>query len=140
MKIEYENSEIRSFSFLMGGFLIFLGILITVIKNWSEVIGIVGRGSKILFLIAVVFMITGIIIPHLLKPVFKLWMGLSNLLGKFNNQIVMALIFYLGFTPYAYIMRLLKKDFMKSKYDKNLKTYWQEKTQEFKRENMLKQY
>jgi vacuolar-type H+-ATPase subunit I/STV1 len=140
MKIENENSEIRSFSLLMGGFLIIFGLLITIIKNWQDVSQIVGRGSKFLFLIAFIFIVIGIIIPHLLRPIFKFWMGLSNVLGKFNNKVVMALIFYLGFTPYAYIMRLMKKDYMNKNFDKEKTTYWEEQKKDFKKESLLKQY
>jgi hypothetical protein len=50
-----------------------------------------------------------------------------ELLGKIVSPVVMGIIFFLVVTPIALIMRLLGKDLLNLKYNKN-KSYWIEKT------------
>ena len=46
------------------------------------------------------------------------------LLGSIISPIVMALIYFLTVLPTGVIMRLLNKDLLNQKLDKNSKSYW----------------
>ena len=114
-RIEKISSN-RSFGLLF--FLVFFTIAL-----WSF------RGDfdqiKILpFFISLIFLILGLINSNLLTPLNRLWHYLGIILGMIVSPIVMAAIFFLVVSPIGLIMRLLGKDLLKLKKNKNIKSYW----------------
>ena len=114
-RIEKISSN-RSFGLLF--FLVFFTIAL-----WSF------RGDfdqiKILpFFISLIFLILGLINSNLLTPLNRLWHYLGIILGMIVSPIVMAAIFFLVVSPIGLIMRLLGKDLLKLKTNKNIKSYW----------------
>ena len=73
--------------------------------------------------IATIFFILGIINSSLLSPLNKIWFKFGLLLGRFVSPLVMGLIFFLVVTPIALFMKLLKKDLLNLKFNKD-NTYW----------------
>ena len=73
--------------------------------------------------IATIFFILGVINSRLLSPLNKIWFKFGLLLGKFISPLVMGLIFFLVVTPIALFMKLLKKDVLNLKFNKE-NTYW----------------
>ena len=73
--------------------------------------------------IATIFFILGIINSSLLSPLNKIWFKFGLLLGRFISPLVMSLIFFLVVTPIALLMKLLKKDLLNLKFNKE-NTYW----------------
>ena len=78
-------------------------------------------------IISIVFLILGIINSNLLKPLNKLWFKFGLLLGKIISPFVMGIIFFVVVTPIAILMRLLRKDLLNLKFNKN-NSYWIQKT------------
>jgi len=78
-------------------------------------------------LISLLFLILGIINSKILTPLNKVWFKFGIFLGKIISPIVMCLIFFLVVTPIAVLMRMLKKDLLNLKFNKN-NSYWIEKT------------
>ena len=78
-------------------------------------------------LISLLFLILGIINSKILTPLNKAWFKFGIFLGKIISPIVMGIIFFLVVTPIAFLMRILKKDLLNLKYNKN-SSYWIEKT------------
>ena len=83
------------------------------IRNWS-------------LIISLIFLILGIFDSKILTPLNKIWFKFGILLGNFIAPIMMSVIFFLVVTPTGIIMRLLGKDLINLKMNKN-KTYWIEK-------------
>ena len=77
-------------------------------------------------LVSSVFLIFGLKNSQILTPLNKLWFKFGLLLGKIISPLVMALIFFVVVTPIGLVMRILRKDLLKLKYNKN-KSYWIEK-------------
>ena len=67
--------------------------------------------------------------PRALSSPNKLWFKFGLLLGSIVAPIVMALIYFVTILPTGLIMRLLGKDLLKPKLDKNAKSYWIERTE-----------
>ena len=107
----------RSFGIVF--FIFFLIIAIYPLLNdnpmrlWSLIIGLI-------------FLLLGIINSKILTPLNILWMKFGMFLGVFISPIIMGIIFFLVVTPTGLIMRLLGKDVLNLKYNKN-KSYWIEK-------------
>ena len=78
-------------------------------------------------LISLLFLILGIINSKILTPLNKVWFKFGIFLGKIISPIVMGLIFFLVVTPIAFLMRMLKKDLLNLKFNKN-NSYWIKKT------------
>ena len=74
--------------------------------------------------IAIVFLILGLINSNLLKPLNILWFKFGVALGAIVAPITMGFVFFAVVTPTGFIMKLLGKDLLNSKYNKNKKTYW----------------
>ena len=79
-------------------------------------------------LISLLFLILGIINSKILTPLNKVWFKFGIFLGKLISPVVMGIIFFLVVTPIAFLMRMLKKDLLNLKFNKN-STYWIEKTE-----------
>ena len=75
---------------------------------------------------SITFLILGILNSKILSPLNKLWFKFGILLGKVISPIIMGIIFFLVVSPIGLIMRLLGKDVLNLKYNKN-KSYWIEK-------------
>ena len=78
-------------------------------------------------IIAIIFLILGLINSKVLTPFNKLWFKFGLLLGKIISPVIMGVIFFLVVTPIAFIMRIIGKDLLNLKFNKN-KSYWIEKT------------
>jgi len=78
-------------------------------------------------LISLLFLILGIINSKVLSPLNKVWFKFGIFLGKIISPIIMGIIFFFVVTPIAFLMRILKKDLLNLKYNKN-SSYWIEKT------------
>ena len=77
-------------------------------------------------IISLIFIILGLLNSNILAPLNKIWFKFGILLGKIVSPLIMGIIFFLVVTPIGLIMRLLGKDLLNLKYNKN-KSYWIEK-------------
>jgi predicted membrane protein len=78
-------------------------------------------------LISIIFLILGLLNSKILTPLNKIWFKFGIFLGKIVSPIVMGVVFFIVVTPIGLIMRLLKKDVLGLKYNKD-KSYWIEKS------------
>ncbi len=76
--------------------------------------------------ISLIFLILGLLNSNVLTPLNKIWFKFGIVLGKMISPIVMGVIFFLVVTPIAITMRLLRKDLLNLKYNRE-KSYWIEK-------------
>ena len=78
-------------------------------------------------IISFIFLVLGLLNSKLLNPLNKIWFKFGLLLGKIISPIIMGVIFFFVVTPIALLMKLLQKDLLNLKFNKN-KTYWIEKS------------
>jgi hypothetical protein len=52
-----------------------------------------------------VLLFGGIVVPGLLGPLYRAWMGLAKVLSRFTTPIVMGVIYFVVFTPVGLIAR-----------------------------------
>ena len=65
--------------------------------------------------------------PGLLTVPNRLWMRLGLLLGLVVSPVVLAILFYVVFTPFGLVMRALGHDPLRLKADANASSYWIER-------------
>ncbi len=63
-------------------------------------------------------------VPGLLTPLNRLWMKLGIVLSKVTTPVVMAILFYGTAMPTGWLMRLLGKDPLRLKWQRDAKSYW----------------
>jgi len=79
-------------------------------------------------IIAMIFLILGVMNSRLLTPFNILWFKFGIFLGKIVSPLVMGMIFFFVVTPIAILMKILKKDLLNLKFN-NEKTYWIKKSE-----------
>ena len=103
-------------SFGIVFFLFFLIITLYPLTNDMEI-------RKWSLIISLIFLILGLINSQILTPLNKLWFKFGIFLGKIISPLIMGIIFFLVVTPIGLLMRLLGKDILSLKYNKN-QSYW----------------
>ncbi|MBD9362221.1 SxtJ family membrane protein [Methylomonas fluvii] len=60
-----------------------------------------------------------------LRPLNNLWHRLGLVLSYLTNPVIMGAVFLLTILPVGLLMRLLKRDLLKLRFDRKAPTYWQ---------------
>ena len=74
--------------------------------------------------LSIIFFLLAFLAPKILVLPNKLWFKFGLLIGSIVAPIVMAFVYFVTVLPTGLIMRLLGKDLLKQKLDKNAKSYW----------------
>jgi uncharacterized protein involved in cysteine biosynthesis len=115
MQEDITPSQLRSFSFLVGTVFAAIGL-------WPLIVR--GQHPRLWALILAAFLIIpGIVWPTALKPVYRVWMTIGQVLGWVNTRIILAVMFYFVFAPVAILMRMFRKDLMRRKLEPSAETY-----------------
>ncbi len=129
---ECAAKELRKFGFTMSCALSIVGGF----ALWRK-----GETGLLFWGIGFVILMVGLIRPRLLGPIHKGWMKLAFVMGFFMTHLILALMYYLVFTPVALVMRTLGKDPLRLKYDRSVKSYWIRRPRsEFTRERYEKMF
>jgi hypothetical protein len=70
------------------------------------------------------FVLTALSAPALLKPIYKLWMSFALVMGFIMTRVILTILFFGVFTPFALAAKLLGKDLLDEHWDKKAATYW----------------
>jgi hypothetical protein len=113
--IKSSRKDLRNFGLSVGTVLALIGGLLL----WKA------RGSYPYFLIpGGVLIFLGLTFPVILKPLQQIWMTLALILGWFMTRVILSILFFLVITPIGLFSKLIGKQFLDLKWDKNQKTYW----------------
>ncbi len=118
-----KNTEIKIGSNKSFGIVFFIVFLLIAIYP------LINNGDLRIWslIIAIIFLILGLINSKVLTPLNKLWFKFGLLLGKIVSPLIMGIIFFLVVTPTGLIMRIIGKDLLNLKFNKK-KSYWIEKS------------
>ena len=114
-KSKSEISSNRSFGIVF--FIVFLIISLWPLTNENPL-----RVWSII--IAIIFLILGLMNSKLLTPLNRLWFKFGILLSRIVSPIVLGFVFFIIITPTGIIMKMLGKDLLNKKYDDTKKSYW----------------
>ena len=123
-----KKSSSKSFGYLFFGIFLVLAIWVYV-KNQNLNYWFIGTSA--------VFLVLTLIKSKLLDVLNDLWIKFGELLGKIIAPIVMSIVFFLIVTPIGLILKIVKKDLLKLRFN-NDKSYWIEKNKTI--ESMDKQF
>tara|TARA_B100001750_G_C14909453_1_gene303849 strand:+ start:66 stop:443 length:378 start_codon:yes stop_codon:yes gene_type:complete len=74
-------------------------------------------------IVAIIFLILGLLNSKFLTPLNRSWLKLGELLGRVVSPLVMGLIYFVILTPIGLFMRLIQKDLLRKKFSK-ANSYW----------------
>ena len=114
-ELKTTNRDLRKFGLLVGGVFAVLGLI-----WWA-------RGKPLFpwFLTpGAVLLAFGLAWPLALKYVYIAWMSLAIVLGFIVSTVLLTFFFFLVITPIGLIARLVGKDFLGLKLDRQAPTYW----------------
>lgn len=65
--------------------------------------------------------------PNALRPIYKVWMFVFNPVGKVINFLILLFLYLLMFVPVGLFLKLLRKDIMEKKVNKETLSYWKKR-------------
>jgi hypothetical protein len=113
-----KTASDRSFGLTVGGIL----TAIAIVRWWW--VGSLSWLMTGLLVIGLALVTAGLLRPALLAPLNKLWTKLGLLLFHVVNPVVMLLLFIVTIIPAGLIMRLLRYDPMRRRFDGDAQSYW----------------
>ena len=100
--VEIKNPDrrgLRNFALISSGIIaVLFGLLLPWLRShafpsWPWVVAGVLGGS-------------GLFVPAVLGPVYRVWMRFGHVMGAINNRLIMGLLFFAIITPIGFVMRL----------------------------------
>ena len=117
--IKESKKDLQKFGLTVGSVLLLIALLLFYFE----------KPSAIYFtLIGGFLTLSGLVIPQILKPLNKIWMGLAIILGFFMSRLILTVLFYIALTPISIIAKLTGKKFMILNFDRSANTYWEKRT------------
>ena len=114
-----DDKAFRNFGFLMAGLFFFVAAILLYkgkITVFTEFGGIAGA-----------FFLPALVRPSLLAGVYVRWMKFADVIGRFNTKVILSLIYMIVFTLSRVLLFVFRKDFLKSKFDSSLDSYWSDR-------------
>ena len=113
---EISNKQLITFGIALSIFLLIFGSLNFFFGNQLMYL--------YLWVAAGLICLISILTPKLVKPIYKGALFVAHILGWINTRLFLGLIFYSLFTLIAIIFKIIRKDLLDRKIDRDLKSYW----------------
>jgi hypothetical protein len=114
-ELKTGERELRKFGWLVGGVFAVLGLLM-----WMR--------HKPLYPYFItpglVLVIAGLLVPKALKWIYVAWMSLAIVLGHVMSIVILTVFYFLVITPMGLVARLVGRDFLSLKLDRQASSYW----------------
>ena len=130
-KISTTRKNLRSFGITLAIVL----LLFSAYFLWKDI-----SAYRYLVPIAGVLIVTGWLIPFVLKPIYRVWMTMAVIIGFIITTIFLGLLFYIVVTPIGLISRLFGREFLALEWDAARPTYWNYRKEQRPKEDNLKQF
>jgi Saxitoxin biosynthesis operon protein SxtJ len=118
MQDQGSNRELRRFAFTVGTGLALIGAL-SRYRGHTD-------APMVLWVIAAILWLLGLVQPSLLLPVQRAWMAFASILGWVNTRIILGLLFYVVLTPVSVLMRFFRDPLDRRLHD-GRNSYWIQK-------------
>ncbi len=129
--IKSDKKELKKFGITIGGALLIISVFLFIYEKPSAPY-FMGSGLA--------FQIIAQIFPILFLPIQKIWMAFSVVMGFVMTRVILALLFYIIITPISFISKIFGKDFLSLRIEKDKKSYWNLRDEEYKQSSTEKQF
>ncbi|MCE9501703.1 MAG: hypothetical protein K8R21_14565, partial [Leptospira sp.] len=76
---------------------------------------------------SLLFLLVGLMRPQLSRPVHTAWMKLAFGMNYIMTRVILFLVFILTVVPMGILLRILRKDILDKKIEKEKQSYWVER-------------
>ncbi|HLT03143.1 MAG TPA: hypothetical protein VK001_13235 [Geminicoccaceae bacterium] len=121
-KEEIKGSSDRAFGLTVGGILVAIAAVRAGLHLWDGTAP--GWIEGTLAVVGLLLFVSGLVVPALLAPLNRAWTKLGLVLFKVVNPIVLGLIYLTTIVPIGVLMRLLGRDLLSLKFDRQAASYW----------------
>lgn len=104
-----KTKDLKIFIFIWAGIFIIFGLFKNII---------------LLYFIGGLFAIIGLLKPTFLMGFYKLWIKIGEFIGGIMAKVIMFILYFGLFTPISIVLKILRKDLLNKKIDKNKSSYW----------------
>jgi hypothetical protein len=115
MKVDASDKKVRSFGVLFS----VLAIAIAAYSYYKQ-----GHVWPWFAGASGFFLITGLLVRPVLRPIYVLWMRFAVVLAWVNTRLILSVFFYGILTPVGFVLRLQGKDPLTRGLDRSASTYW----------------
>jgi hypothetical protein len=116
--IKESEKDLKKFGLTVGIIL----LLIAALLFWKQ------KPSFLYFFPVGLFLVlAGILTPTLLRPLNKVWMIFSVLLGWVMTRVILSVLYYIILTPIGIIAKIFGKEFLDMKIEKKRVSYWEKR-------------
>ncbi len=129
--IKSDKKELKKFGITIGVALLIISAILFIYEKPSAPY-FIGVGF--------VFQIVAQIFPTLFLPLQKIWMAFSVVMGFIMTRVILSVLFYLVITPISFISKIFGKDFLNLKIEKDKKSYWNLRDEEYEQSSTEKQF
>jgi hypothetical protein len=113
--VSSTSKDVRKFGVTIGAVL----LVIAGVLFWK------GKPSYLYFGVAAFTLAAlGLLVPMILRPLYRAWMAFAVVMGFIMTRVILTVLFFGLFTPIAFVVKLLGKDLLSERIDKNATTYW----------------
>ena len=112
--------ELRFFGLIFALFFGFLGALL----RWK---GELTTAPVVLWWVGGIGALVYYGVPPIRRPFVRLWTNVTYPIGWVLSHVILALVYYLVFTPIGLALRLFGRDAMERRLDPKASTYWKER-------------
>ncbi|MFN3597904.1 MAG: SxtJ family membrane protein [Rubricoccaceae bacterium] len=117
--LDASRPKLRSFGLVVGGVFLALALVSAWRNGWTLrplALALVALGGPLVAL--------GTLAPGLLRPAYRVWMGVAFALGFVMTRVLLTLLFFLVVLPIGLALRALGKDPLARRPDAGAPTYW----------------
>ena len=129
--IKSDKTELKKFGITIGGALLIISLFLFIYEKPS---------TPYFIGVGLVFQIVAQIFPTLFLPIQKIWMAFAVVMGFVMTRVILAILFYIIITPISFISKIFGKDFLNLKIEKEKKSYWNLRNEEYKQSSTEKQF
>ena len=112
-----DKKELRQFGLMMAGL---IALVFGLLLPWLWGASAFPRWP---WIVAAVFAVPALVFPHLLAPVFSVWMKLAHVLGWINTRIILFIVFVVLIVPLGLLFKLINRDAMARNMHSKLDTW-----------------
>lgn len=117
--LDASRKRLREFGLVIGTFLFLLALVAVWRGEW-----VIGAGARWLAGSGVALAFLGLAAPAILRPLYRVWMGLALVLGHVMTRVLLAVVFFLVVTPIGLVRRAVRRDPIEKSPVPELESYW----------------
>jgi hypothetical protein len=114
--LPFDKKALRNFGLLVGAVLAAIGLFFFWRRSAEWGLYLAAAGGLLI--------LVGLVVPRILRPLYFAWMAVGLTLGTIVTTVLLTVFFLLVITPVGLFFRLIGRDALHRKFDRQAASYW----------------